>query len=298
MLAENIQSTLKPTPILKLWTPNAISFMTFFLGFPSGIALASINWIRMGMKGKALAHIAGGVVGILLFSLLPDNLGALLGLVINIGYTAYLRQQMQYDIATMTDANVQNAHWVSGFLISIAILGILAIVVVVLAAVQVFITGQLPDHAMYYSNRGDNDLKNGDYDQAIAEYTYAIELDPSLTSFYYNRGLAYGSKKDYDNAISDFSQVIKMNPKDGGAYFERGFAYSLKGDLELAIADYTQAIQLDSENAYAYNNRGLAFENLGQKNEAIKDFERALELTTDPNLKQGVEEELLKLKGK
>jgi tetratricopeptide (TPR) repeat protein len=252
----------------------------------------------MGRKGKALAHIASGVVGILLLILFPDTLGRLLGLVINIGYTVYLRKQMKDDLATMTDANVQYAHWFSGFLISIGTLGIIVIVVVVLLTLQVFIAGQLPGHAMYYSNRGDSYLKNGNYDQAIAEYTQAIELDPSLSSLYYNRGVAYANKADYDNAISDFSQVIKLNPKDGEAYFERGYNYSMKGDLELAIADYTQVIQLDPKNAYAYNNRGLSFENLGQTEEAIKDFETVLELTTDPNLKQGVEEELLKLKGK
>lgn len=297
MLAENIQSNLKSTTLIKLWTPNAISLMTFFLGFPSGIALASINWIRMGMKGKALAHIAGGVAGVLLILLFPDNLSQLLGLVINIGYTTYFRQQMKNDIATMTDARVQYAHWFSGFLLSIAILGIMVIVVVVLLSLEVFIAGQLPGHAMYYSNRGDNYLKNGNHDQAIAEYTQAIELDPTLAAFYYNRGLAYEYKEDFENAISDFSQVIRMNSKDGGAYFERGYNYSMKGDFNLAIADYTQVIQLDSKNAYAYTNRGLAYENLGQKNEAIKDFERALEFTTDPNLRQGVEAELLKLKG-
>jgi tetratricopeptide (TPR) repeat protein len=251
----------------------------------------------MGMKGKALAHMLGGAAAILIFVLFPDNLGRLLGIVINIGYTVYLRQQMKDDISRVTYTNVQYAHWFSGFLLSIAILGILVVVVVVVVALQGFIAGQLPGHAMYYSNRGDNDLKNGNYDQAIAEYTQAIDLDPSLTSFYYNRGLAYGSKKDYDNAISDFSQVIKMNPRDEGAYFERGFVYAMKGSLELAIADFSQVIQLDPGDAYAYNNRGLAYEKIGQKDKAIKDFERALELTTDPKLKKGVEGELLKLKG-
>jgi tetratricopeptide (TPR) repeat protein len=298
MLAENTQTGLKSTPVLKLWTPSAISLMTFFLGFPSGITLASINWIRMGMKGKALAQIAGGVVGILVLVLLPDNPGRLLGLVINIGYTAYLRQQMKDDIAAMTDANVQYAHWFSGFLISIGTLGIIGIVVIVLLTLQVFIAGQLPGHAMYYSNRGDGYLDNGNYDQAIAEYTQAIELDPSLTSYYYNRGLAYRGKADYENAKSDFSQVIKMNPEDGEAYYQRGLNYSTKGDFELAVADYTKAIQFGSEKAYAYTNRGLAYENLNRNNDAINDFEQALELTTDPNLRQGLEQELLKLKGK
>src|SRR6201988_1336755 len=125
MFAEDVQSDSKSTTILKLWTPGVIGFMTFFLGVPSGITLASINWIRMGMKGKAVAHIAGGLVGILALILFPDNLAQLLGLVINIGYMTYLRQQMKYDIATMTAANVQYAHWSSGFVISLISLGII-----------------------------------------------------------------------------------------------------------------------------------------------------------------------------
>jgi hypothetical protein len=40
-----------------LWTPNTIGILTFFTGFPTRITLASINWFKMGMKGKAFAHI-------------------------------------------------------------------------------------------------------------------------------------------------------------------------------------------------------------------------------------------------
>ena len=136
MSTANVPSDLQPTTAIKLWTPMVISLMTFFLGFPSGIVLASINWIRMDLKGKALIHILGGIVGLLAIRLFPEGTGQLLGLVINLGYMTYLHQQMKNDLDTVTNANIQYAHWFGGLLISIATIGIIVIVAFVLTIVK------------------------------------------------------------------------------------------------------------------------------------------------------------------
>jgi tetratricopeptide (TPR) repeat protein len=298
MSIEISPSVSQPKPIIKLWTPTTLGVLTFFLGFPAGIALATINWIKMGMARKVIPHILTGITGSVALILLPNNLGRIVGLALSWGYIAFFRSQMKSDLEKLDRFEVRNAHWFSGFLMSVALYGIVVIGVIAFLSLQSVYESMTPGHALYYSNRGDNYLNNGNYDLAIAEYTKAIELDSSLTSLYYNRGLAYESKGDYKNAISDFSQIIIMNPKDGGAFFERGLNYALNGAYESAVADFTQAIQLNPEDAYAYNNRGLSYEYLGQNEKAIQDFEKALELTTDPNLRQGVEEELRKLKGK
>jgi len=39
-----------------------------------------------------------------------------------------------------------------------------------------------PKHAAAYSYRGQHDYKQGDYEQAIADYTTALELDPKCLS--------------------------------------------------------------------------------------------------------------------
>jgi tetratricopeptide (TPR) repeat protein len=284
MLAENIQSSLKVAPTIKLWTPNAIGFMTFFLGFPSGITLASINWIRMDMKGKAFAHIAGGVVGILALILFPDNLAQLLGLVINIGYTTYLRQQMKYDIAAMTDVKVQYAHWSSGFLISLISLGIIVLVGFGVAYTYTFFEGLSPATAQYHANRGDEFYNKGDYDRAVAEYTKAIELETNEDMHaiqYYYRGLAFENNGDLQNAISDFSQVIKIKPNESRAFFARGDIYLSKENYELAVADFTQAIRINPKYADAYYNRGLAFQYVEDYKNAISDFSQVVKINPD-----------------
>ena len=63
--------------------------------------------------------------------------------------------------------------------------------------------------ARSYYNRGAAYYKNGDYDNAVADYTQAIEL--SLDGAYYaylGRAEACHDKGDYDKAISDLTQAI------------------------------------------------------------------------------------------
>ncbi|MBO0781599.1 MAG: tetratricopeptide repeat protein [Ktedonobacteraceae bacterium] len=48
-----------------------------------------------------------------------------------------------------------------------------------------------------------------EYQQALADYTKAIELDPGCAIAYYNRGLTHQHVKDYHRAIADFTRVIE-----------------------------------------------------------------------------------------
>lgn len=48
-----------PLPQVKLWKASTIGLIAFLCGFPGGIVVASINWIRMGLKNKAILHLMG-----------------------------------------------------------------------------------------------------------------------------------------------------------------------------------------------------------------------------------------------
>ncbi|MDR2739402.1 MAG: tetratricopeptide repeat protein, partial [Treponema sp.] len=58
--------------------------------------------------------------------------------------------------------------------------------------------GAFFDRALLSQNRGE-------YDNAIADYTEALRLDPDFTAAYNNRGNAYADKGMYDRAIEDFT---------------------------------------------------------------------------------------------
>ena len=203
MSIETLQPSLEPTRTIKLWSPNTIGTLTFFTGFPSGITLASINWFKMGMKWKAFANILIGMVGILIIYLIPENLTRSVALLINLGFVAYIRYQMESDIGLVTDDyNVEKAHWFSGLLYSL--LGWAPIIVVI--AIVSFLQPLIPGTAAYHYAQGNYYSDNGDDIKAIANYNRAVELDPKDIYSYNNRGLSYINLGKYESAIADFSK--------------------------------------------------------------------------------------------
>ncbi len=135
-----------------------------------------------------------------------------------------------------------------------------------------------PQYAEAYYNRGLDYSNLGQYEQAIADYTQAIRFNPQYAEAYYNRGLAYNDLGQYEQAIADFTQAIRFNPQYTEAYYNRGLAYALLGQYEQAIADFTQAVHINSQDAAAYYNRGTAYAHLGQYKLAIANFTQAIHI--------------------
>jgi tetratricopeptide (TPR) repeat protein len=144
-------------------------------------------------------------------------------------------------------------------------------------------------------NRGNAYLSKRSYDQAIADYTRALTLNPSLAEAYNNRCAADLGKELDDAAIADCSQALALKSGDAKTYYNRGNAYMDKSRYDQAIADYTQAIALKSDYVKAYGNRGAAYESKGLSTKAIGDFRTVL--TIDPN-DQPAREELKRLGAK
>jgi tetratricopeptide (TPR) repeat protein len=128
--------------------------------------------------------------------------------------------------------------------------------------------------------KGADYWRKGQYDQAIASHTKAIELDPRYVEAYYNRGIAYRSKGQYDQAIADYTKIIELNPRIAEAYYNRGVAYADgKGQFDQAIADCTKAIELNPRYTDAYRKRGLIYVvKLGNKKKGCSDLKQACEL--------------------
>jgi tetratricopeptide (TPR) repeat protein len=113
-------------------------------------------------------------------------------------------------------------------------------------------------------------------DQAIADFSKAIEIDAQFGDAFVNRCVAYTDKGQADLAIKDCTAAIAINPKDAVAFNDRGVAQEKKGDLDAAIADYSKAIELDPGYGVAYANRAVVYDHKGEKESAIADYRAAL----------------------
>jgi tetratricopeptide (TPR) repeat protein len=164
------------------------------------------------------------------------------------------------------------------------------------------------DASVYYRRAKAFDAK-GDRESAMADFSAAIRLKPEpemLDSAYRWRGTEAFGLKRYDEAIADFSALMKLNPSDADATMRRANAYYAQGRYAATVADTSQVIHVnalasalfpwpgivdpsrcfadrivDRYNAgmripgldpYARVLRARAYLKLGRKNDAIADY--------------------------
>jgi tetratricopeptide (TPR) repeat protein len=136
------------------------------------------------------------------------------------------------------------------------------------------------NNASAYLYRGHARTNLKDYAGAIADYNLAIQLDPNLAHAYAGRGiLRHDYFKDYEGAFSDLNRAIDLDPKYFPAYNNRGLIrHQYFKDYLGAITDYNLAIELAPHNPWSYHNRGLSYYMLGDKQQARADWEKAAKL--------------------
>jgi tetratricopeptide (TPR) repeat protein len=143
------------------------------------------------------------------------------------------------------------------------------------------------DLAEIFINRGTAYQVDDHRDEAIADYSQAIRLNPYAAVAFYDRGQVYHDKGDIERAIADYSQAIRLDSGFSSAFADRGDAYRLKGEFERAIADYSEAIRRGRRGDAAfsafesYYGRATAYRATGKFDAAIADYSEALRITQD-----------------
>jgi tetratricopeptide (TPR) repeat protein len=133
--------------------------------------------------------------------------------------------------------------------------------------------------AAAYNNRGLAKFGKGYLDDAVADFTAALNQNPKFVDAFKNRGLAYKMQGTTDKAIDDFNQAIRLNGNSPELYNLRGATLLDKQEFNRAIADFEKAISLNQKYRNAFVNRGLAFVFTRQLSRAIDDFDVVVRLS-------------------
>lgn len=123
------------------------------------------------------------------------------------------------------------------------------------------------------------------FDEAIRDYSRAIEIDASIDKAWYGRGMARGRNGELPGAIDDLGVFIKRHPDSSLAYTKRGVRRIWNGDLDLAEQDLTRAVQLDSRNAEAHDDLAVLLAKKGQYETAITHLRQTIR--NDPTYQKG-----------
>lgn len=77
-----------------------------------------------------------------------------------------------------------------------------------------------------------------------------------IAELYIWRGNAWYEQKNDNNAIADYSIAIDVNSKNALAFYNRGLVRAVQEKYNEAITDYCAAIDLEPNDANAYVIRG------------------------------------------
>jgi tetratricopeptide (TPR) repeat protein len=144
------------------------------------------------------------------------------------------------------------------------------------------ITNRAPMSAEEYLKNGMDNMKSGQYEQAVENYNKAITTstnDTTTAISYFGRGYVYYQLKRYEQALADFDKAIAAKNNDAMTYNFRAKTYMELKQYNEAINDFYQAATLDPSRAVTYYiNAAFAHLFLKQYEEAVTDFDKIIAL--------------------
>lgn len=129
-----------------------------------------------------------------------------------------------------------------------------------------------------YNARGYFLMTRGLSQEAFEDFQKALELDPQMAIAFNNRGLIELSNEEYETAIQSFSSALKLDSDYVDALNNRGFARMKLGQLDAALVDLQRTVQLNPDYTTAWNNCGLLYMQQEKFSEAVDAFSEAVRL--------------------
>jgi superkiller protein 3 len=102
----------------------------------------------------------------------------------------------------------------------------------------------MPDKEEFYDDAIDL-YADEKYDDAIAMYNRALEIDPKFTDAVHGLVMCYQAKGDLDAAIALTKRYIEQEPEDILAFTNLSMFYQKKGLIKEAEAAGAEARRLD-----------------------------------------------------
>lgn len=103
---------------------------------------------------------------------------------------------------------------------------------------------KIPERAFERLQQGLTYVNLKEYDNALKEFTRAIEIHPQYAAAYANRGLVYMQQKKYNKALDDLKKAVELDPNDKMIYYNLTAYYSHQKQLDRALDSLDRALTL------------------------------------------------------
>lgn len=123
------------------------------------------------------------------------------------------------------------------------------------------------NQASRYLDRGWESMDRGLYNQAVADFSSAVEMEPGFSDGWFALGWAQEKNKNDQGAIASYTRAINERPDHTGALFSRGYLELFSGNPGGAVNDFSATLNLSngSLKTYSYIWLYIARSNAGLK---------------------------------
>jgi tetratricopeptide (TPR) repeat protein len=131
---------------------------------------------------------------------------------------------------------------------------------------------------------------------ALETQTAALKIVPEKTlqaaDILIDRAQTEADAKKYNEAVADLTAALAIDPYNAEAYTFRANAYHDMDRNEAALADAEKAVATDNNNAGAHLMRGILYLAAGRSSEARQDWMKVLELAPDSDAAKAAQHDI------
>jgi tetratricopeptide (TPR) repeat protein len=113
---------------------------------------------------------------------------------------------------------------------------------------------------------------------AVADLSIAIVYRPDRADSYRYRGFAHNGLGENDEAIADFTEAVRLDPKGSWAHAGLADVYEMRGDLPRAEREYEVAAQLGKNDVDIFVHRSNFYWRRQNFERALKEANEAVQL--------------------
>lgn len=135
-----------------------------------------------------------------------------------------------------------------------------------------------PKQVKAHLDQGNTLAKQGQWQNAITEFSQVLALDPNHVQAHVQTGWAYAELKQWDEAQKHLLTAISKDGKNASAHANLAWVYAEKKQWNDAQQSAKKAIDLDPKNPYPHATLAWAYQETKQEDLAIAEYEKSIEL--------------------
>jgi len=135
-----------------------------------------------------------------------------------------------------------------------------------------------PSNSLLLSNIATIQRRQGRFDEAIKNYSMAIDLTPNAVTLLLNRAAVYTLIDSIALAQADYERVMKLDESDVESRYNHGMIALNTGDPKTAQQDFNDILRINPNSGLAKQGQGYVHKHAGEFEKAAQCFSEVIKV--------------------